>query len=240
MDFQDQVGTELSLLVRQRGEGQQRRIGFGAEFQNFDQMLWDSRTSAEVARDDREFEDWDYFDRNSPRRGHYGSMRIYHISGQPAQALIVGDAWKVVVVKCYLNPNEPPTRDNRRKIHFSVKLLKRLETIQRLCLWDEGAIRTRWFCGNNQRGEKVPCEIRSVRYMIESTARILDVRQPFVDGVGQDFFRIIGIQTFGQYEQSEQRRLGKALDVKRVQATLRNMPAAPDALIELYNYGRAA
>lgn len=241
MDFQDEIGKTIQRCVEMRDS----KFNFGVEFPGLDELLYRHRKPEQKARDERTQNamDPELTRLSSIYRAHsvrcvdpdYGSMRIYHISGEVPAGLIVGDAWELDVVRCQLNERESRTADGRRKIHYSVKPIRKVEDIKRRCLFYDNpvCVVSEYYCGRNFRRETVLCPIHGhKRYRIESSGEIIDVHMAVATGIPEPFWGQFDVISSQRYYQEQQRLLGKGLDIKRVRAAINGFDVAPESLLQ--------
>lgn len=227
MNFEDQVGTKTARIVTpvHIGEG----FNFGVTFEDFDQMLYlkirSTWSDEEHDARDRQLYMVDALDLRSryclgsPQSRvdpEFGSMRIYHISGQAPEKLVGGDEWECEVVKCYANPSAPKTRDNRTKIHFSLRPIQRLvyET-KNVSL---GVIFIETVCGANVSRKSLPCEVKERFYQDQTGLWAYKVREAIVDGTVYDS-KVLEMKTANDYMLS----LG-GNDARRLRRAYRELP----------------
>ncbi len=231
MDFEDQVGQKTVRYVTpiHGYDG----YNFGVEFEDFDEMLYQHKLSTlpDDLRGARERE-LDYeMDVASDLEGYYslgrrrsnidplyGSMRIYHISGQSPEVLVDGDAWECEVVKCYANPAAPKTRDNRTKIHFSLRPIRRLVDKTSRIDADRGVIITETVCGTNRTSTELPCEVKERFYQDQTGLWAYKVREILVDGKVYES-KVVDMKTANDYMLS----LGGS-DARRLRRAYRELP----------------
>lgn len=242
MDFTQEVGRTLSLSVAAwvdpRGIEQ---VGFAAQFEDLDALLFSARTPEQRNRDERrmELDQWDYvpIDPWNSRRSDpdYGSIRTYQIQGEPPQPLVVHDQWEALVLSCTYNPTARLTKDGRRKIRYVVQPIQRIERVERRYLPDKKEMLFQIQCGSNCQNVLVPCSVRPAQFRLDANGDRF-VKTEHI----RCTFRGEAISCWGDHEIhraevsiAEQRELlGRHLDVRRVRRQLIALPVAPDDLLK--------
>jgi hypothetical protein len=242
MEFQDQVGTHFELFVSKWTPPQSDRevIGFGAVFEDFDRILYANRTPEERKRDaemEKHFlDDYEYdFDRYTSRRAdrHYGSMRIFSVVEGESTELVVNDKWEVEVVRCYLDPRGSRTKDNRRRLRFNVRPIKKIERVERGYHYGSQTMCFTIYCGQNYRLEEVPCEVRKARFRLDQNGeRVVDTSLVSFtyQGTRETFWHGFKVTNAKTGLKQQVGLLGNAFDSRRYLRQLRELPPAPDDL----------
>ena len=204
-----------------------------------DPLFFENRTPVEEERDRRQMDlyldSYDYYGPQfyTPRSDRsYASMRIFHTNGQSPEPLVEGDEWELLITKCYHNSNESKTRDLRRKFHYSVRPLRRIEEITQECNFGKKEICTTRRCGINRKIEKIPCTIRRKKYHTSTSGEfIVEVEEVFIGDVSQGFFHILSFDSIESIIREKRRLLGRHFDPKGQGRLLREFPLAPESLL---------
>lgn len=246
MDFQEEVGKTLRLTVTswtRKGTPDNSVpapvLGFGVKDEAIDQLLWRARTPEQKARDEKRMEAWmdlDYVPTYVPSRRRevdpdYSTLRMYHISGKPTDELVEGDLWEVEVVKCYLNPNEARTKDGRKKIHYSVRPIERVEEVTRVYDPVNRTLQLRYHCGSNLRTEEVSCDVRRARYRVEEVNSIVETEM-IVPEKGKRFWGKTTLTPVAEIIAKKRQTIRGTLDTRPIYNDYYALPFAPKDLLE--------
>jgi hypothetical protein len=226
----------LLTVTAVQGRSKPSKLSFGVEFEQYD-MLLEKHASDPVPEEVTSTDYWEAGGRDVSR--WYGvspnkSMRIYHVSGDSRDLLVEGDKWEVEVVKCYLNPNEARTRDNRRKIHYTVMPIRRDVHVHRASVdFARKSVLTTYRCGTNTQEDRSECDVYVRRYRLEN-GWVVQALEASKDGVIIEV-RVNQILEPNQYMTALQAESGHHMDTKSLRRMYAAVPSVPNDFLKHMN-----
>lgn len=152
---------------------------------------------------------------------------LYNHRTKAEKERVEGDAWAVEVVKCYLNPGESRTKDGRRKIHFSVRAIERVVSVNERFDWENSVIEREYICGSNRDTVRDLCDLRRARYRYGNL--IFDVRVAFLEDTMLPYCTILKTEEVNALEMKQRQLLRKSFNPERFARDV-NLPGVPEIL----------